>query len=232
MNAFAKKTFFAWPGWLHVRFALLIIFLVSAWFCLVFGGTDWLTVHRAARVRVDFSFESRIPLVPAFTAVYMSIYLLFLAAPFVLRTRREIATLARAQALAILIAGICFLLIPAQLNFPPASDVELGIWRPLFRTADWLNLDYNLVPSLHVGLSIVCIEMFCARAQTSLRIWLRIWGVLIAASTVLTHQHHVLDVVTGYLLAFGIVTLVRVQHARIVPVTAPPSAPEKPLPVA
>ncbi len=231
MNAPMQKPLFAWPGWPHVHFAFWNIFVVTVWFCFIFGGADWLTAHRTARVRIDFNFESHIPLVPAFTVVYMSIYLLFLAAPFVLRTRREITTLARAQVFTISIAGICFLLIPAQLEFPPASDAELGIWRSLFRTADWLNLDYNLVPSLHVALSIVCIEMFCARARTYVRIWLRAWGALIAASTVLTHQHHIVDMVIGYLLAFGIVALVCVRHARTAPVTVPPSAPEKPCPL-
>src|SRR5436305_2058811 len=113
MNAPAQASFLAWPGWAHIRFASLRILLVTAWFCLVFAGTDWFTAHRSLRVRIDFGIESHIPLIPAFTLVYMSIYLLFLATPFVLRTRREIATLARAQALTILIAGICFLLIPA-----------------------------------------------------------------------------------------------------------------------
>jgi uncharacterized membrane protein YozB (DUF420 family) len=208
MNRTAQASFFAWPGWAHIRFALVLMFLVTAWFCAVFAGTDWFTAHRIARVRIDLGFESHIPLIPAFTFVYMSIYLLFLAAPIVLRTRREITVLATAQLLAILVAGFFFLLIPAKLTFSPATDGELGWWRPLFRFADGLNLDYNLVPSLHVALSIVCIEMFCFRAGIAQKILLRSWGFLIAASTLFTHQHHLVDAVTGYLLAFGVVKFV------------------------
>jgi membrane-associated phospholipid phosphatase len=133
----------------------------------------------------------------------MSIYALFLAVPFVLRTRREITTLAIAQAGAILAGGIGFLLIPGRLAYAPPR--ELGIWKPLFQFADRLNLDYNLVPSLHVALSVACIEMFVPNTTALGKTLLRGWGILIAASTLLTHQHHVVDVVTGYLLALATV---------------------------
>jgi hypothetical protein len=151
--------------------------------------------------------EAYIPLVPAFTLVYMSIYLLFLAVPFVLRTKREVRNLGIVQSMTVLIAGICFLLIPAKLAFVSASDSELGVWKSLFRFADRLNLDYNLVPSLHVALSIVCIEFFCVHASRAGKTVLRLWGLAIAASTLLTHQHHLIDVGSGYLLALGVVKL-------------------------
>src|SRR4029077_927621 len=168
-----------------------------------------ITAHRTARVRVHLDAELHLPLVPAFTIVYMSLYLLFLAAPFVLRTRRDVATLAVAEALAILLAGMSFLLVPAQLAFAPPTDAELGIWKPLFQFADRLNLDYNLVPSLHVALALVCLEMFAPHAGRPEKVLLLAWGILIAASTLLTHQHHVVDVLAGSVLAWGVLVFVR-----------------------
>jgi hypothetical protein len=205
MSRNSREPFFAWPGWPHLRIAWLQTALVSAWFGFVFVGADWLTAQRVARVRVHLGAELKIPLIPSFTLVYMSIYVLFIAAPFVLRTPRQIAVLAAAEALAIFVAGICFLLIPARLAFPKPTDSELGVWRELFRHADRLNLDYNLVPSLHVGLSVVCIEFFVPHANIAGKLFLRIWSVLIAAATVLTHQHHLVDAVTGFLLAWAAV---------------------------
>jgi hypothetical protein len=199
------RPFLAWPGWAHLRFAFVLTALLSVWFVFAYGGADWLTHHRAFRVRIDFAFEQHIPLIPSFTLAYMSIYGLFLLTPFVLRTRPEIKTLARAQTVAILIAGICFLLFPAALTYPPASASELGIWKGLFNVADRLNLDYNLVPSLHVGLSIICIELFAVHARPAGKFLLRMWGLLIASSTLLTHQHHLLDVLAGYALALTVV---------------------------
>ena len=147
-----RRPFLAWPGWAHLRWAGLLFVQVTVWFGLVYGGADWFTAQRTARVRVNLEAELSIPLIPSFTVVYMSIYPLFLAAPYVLRTRRDLTTLAIDLSLAILFAGIVFLLVPAQLAFAPSQN--LGPWEGLFRFADRLNLDYNLVPSLHVASSV------------------------------------------------------------------------------
>jgi membrane-associated phospholipid phosphatase len=200
-----QRPFLGWPGWRHLGFTWLLSTIVTAWFAVVFTATNSFTASRTTRVRVHLDAELQIPLIPAFTIFYMSIYLLFAAAPFVLRTRREIVRLAIAQSLAIFIAGIFFLLIPAPLAYAPPTD--LGVWQNLFQFADNLNLDYNLVPSLHVALSFVCIGFFAQHASVSGKVLLRSWGWLIAASTILTHQHHLLDAVTGWLLALAVVKL-------------------------
>ncbi|MEP6732304.1 MAG: phosphatase PAP2 family protein [bacterium] len=199
MTRVQQTPFIAWPGTAQFRFAIAMMALVAAWFAVVFVGADWITAHHALRIRIHLDAELRLPLVPVFLVVYMSIYLLFLAVPFVLRSRREAASLAIAQFITILIGGIGFLLIPARLAYAPA--VNRGKWEPLYRLADAMNLDNNLVPSLHVAMSIVCIEAFTRHATSSGKIALRSWGLLIALSTLLTHQHHLLDVVTGYGLA-------------------------------
>lgn len=206
MNQPARPPLLAWPGWTHLRFAWRLTFAVTALFGVVYFGANWVTAHRTFRVRVHLDSELNLPLIPEFTLVYMSIYALFLAAPFILRTQREIKLLAKAEASAILIAGICFLLFPAQLAYAPATESQLGEWKGLFNFASRLGLDYNLAPSLHVALSIVCIELFARHAAPSETILLRAWGIGIAMATLFIHRHHVLDVVTGYLLAFCVVT--------------------------
>jgi membrane-associated phospholipid phosphatase len=135
------------------------------------------------------------------TVFYMSLYLLFLLAPFVLRTRREIRALVATLALVIVCGGVAFLLCPAELAFAPPREEELGLWAGLYHCADNLNLTYNLVPSLHVTFGAVCAAVFSPRAPAAGKIVFWSWAILIAASTVLIHQHHALDVVTGWLLA-------------------------------
>ncbi|HZV34889.1 MAG TPA: hypothetical protein VFB72_09985 [Verrucomicrobiae bacterium] len=199
----------AWPGWTHLRFTWLLTLAVTALFTVVYGGANWLTAHRTFRVRVHLDSELNLPMIPEFTLVYMSIYALFLATPFVLRTRGEIKHLARAQSLTILIAGISFLLFPAQLAYAPATEAQLGAWRKLFEFASRLSLEYNLAPSLHVALSIVCIELFARHATSGEKLLLRAWGIGIAMATLFIHRHHMLDVATGYLLAFCVVAFSR-----------------------
>lgn len=193
-----RQPFLAWPGWPFLRFAWLLSAANAVWFAFVYGGCDWLTARRTLRVPIHVTIELSIPLIPGVVLAYMSIYLLFLAGPFIVRERREFAALIRALALATFIGGIGFLLVPSQAAFAPPGD--LGIWSGLFHFADRLNLDHNMVPSLHVALSVCCIAAFAQHAARPGRAILWTWAAAIALSTLLTHQHHVIDVVTGWVL--------------------------------
>jgi membrane-associated phospholipid phosphatase len=195
------EPYLAWPGWAHLRYALVLSFANTLWFVLVYGGMDALTARRTFRVPVHFPAELAIPFVPAMTLFYMSIYLLFWMAPFVLRTRREFRALVITLAIAIFCGGIGFLLFPADLAFAQPREEELGIWAEMFHLADKLNLTYNLLPSLHVAFAVICVAVFVARAPVAGKVLLWIWAAMVAASTVLIHQHHLLDVATGWLLA-------------------------------
>lgn len=196
-----SEPFWGWPGWRHLRFAVLVSGIGILWFLLVYVGCDTITAHRTLRVRIHLAAELNLPFVPETVLIYMSIYLLFLAAPFILRQRLEFLVLAITLNLVILISGICFLLLPAQLAFAPPAN--LGAFPALFRFADRLNLTYNLVPSLHVALSVTCLAVFARRASRMGKILLWSWAVAIAISTLLTHQHHILDAITGFGLGLG-----------------------------
>lgn len=196
-----SEPFWGWPGWRHLRFAALVSGIGILWFLLVYVGCDTITAHRTLRVRIHLAAELNLPFVPETVLIYMSIYLLFLAAPFILRQRLEFLVLAITLNLVILISGICFLLLPAQLAFAPPAN--LGAFPALFRFADRLNLTYNLVPSLHVALSVTCLAVFARRASRMGKILLWSWAVAIAISTLLTHQHHILDAITGFGLGLG-----------------------------
>lgn len=187
----------AWPGWEHLRFAWLLSAANGAWFAIVYGGCDWLTAHRTLRVPIHLPAERSIPFVPAAVVIYTSIDLLFLAAPFILRERREFTALILSLALATFIGGLGFLLVPAQPEYGPHDD--LGLWAVLFHLADSANLTFNMAPSLHVALSVCCVAAFSRHAPSRGKVLLWLWATAIALSTLLTHQHHLVDVFTGWL---------------------------------
>lgn len=193
-----KQPFFAWPGWAYFRFAWLLSGCEALWFAFVYGGCNWITAHRAFRVRLYLPYELSIPFVPGMTVFYMSIYLLFWGAPFVVRERRAFTSLIAALALATFCGGIGFLLLPAQPAYPPPAN--LGMWSGMFGFADWLNLDYNMLPSLHVALSVCCIAAFVEHAPRWGRLLLWSWAFAISLSTLLIHQHYLLDAITGWAL--------------------------------
>lgn len=168
--------------------------LVTALFGVVFYGADWLTAHRQLRIPVAMPWELALPFWPWMIWAYMSIYPLMWLAPFVLETPRQVRTLCWSLAGVIVAAGIVFLLCPAQLAFTSPNNPSA-----LYHFADRLNGDYNLVPSLHVALAVTCVGVYAVRGR-----WLWwLWAAAIVASTLLTHQHHVIDVATGWLLGIA-----------------------------
>jgi membrane-associated phospholipid phosphatase len=184
----------------HLRRFALLSLLIAAEFAVVFYGADWLTAQHPIRIHAYTNAELAIPLVPVMVVPYMSMYVIFLFAPFVLRTRADLDRFAGALARVIAIAGIAFLLFPAKLGFAPASAVG-SIWNPWLQLAASVSRRYDLVPSLHVALFTVCAGTYARRTTSGVRLLLGIWLVVVAASTVLTHRHHLIDVVTG--LALG-----------------------------
>lgn len=188
------------PSWSHLRHFATLYAFVAVEFVVVFWGADWITGRHSVRIHAYWNFELSIPLVPAMVLPYMTMYVIFLLAPFILETTLELNRLAAALARIILIAGIGFIALPAQLGFPPATAPG-SLWGPWLQLADRLNLDYDLIPSLHVALFTTCAGSYMSRVPLPARILLGSWLIIVTASTILTHQHQLIDAVAG--LALG-----------------------------
>jgi membrane-associated phospholipid phosphatase len=189
--------FLAWPGravfFYFVRRGVAITIL----WVVVYGGADLIT-GRTQRYRVHFNWELDIPFVPATVLAYLSLNVLFLLTPFVLRDRRALDAFGLALAGEIVVAGLCFLIFPAELAFDPSEDA--GRWTSMLNVARTVAMRYNLVPSLHVAMAVLSVAAFATRGNDLVRGLLWAWALAIAASTLLTHQHHVVDVIAGWLL--------------------------------
>jgi hypothetical protein len=171
---------------------------LSALFLLVYGWSNWFTSQRSDVGMLFFEWERLIPFVPLMIAPYMSIDLFFVAAPFLCRSDRELATFSKRIAAAILVAGICFLLFPLRFAFErPHADGWLGALFDWFRTMDQ---PYNLLPSLHIALRTILAEFYARHTRGLFRHASNVWFLLIGLSAVLTYQHHVMDVVGGFAL--------------------------------
>jgi predicted protein tyrosine phosphatase/membrane-associated phospholipid phosphatase len=179
--------------------ALAVSVGLSALFLIVYGFCNWFTSQRSDVGTIYFEWERLIPFVPLMIAPYMSIDLFFIAAPFLCRTRRELSTFTDRITAAIITAGICFLLLPRRFAFErPQTDGILGAIFDWFRGMD---LPYNLFPSLHIALGALLSVTYARHTRGIVRSASTVWFILIAASAVLTYQHHILDVVGGAVLA-------------------------------
>ena len=172
---------------------------LSILFLIVYGGCNWITLRRADVGTIFFEWERGIPFVPFFILPYMSIDLFFIAAPFLCRRDRELSSLAKRITAAIIVAGICFLLLPLRFAFGrPQTDGWLGAVFDWFRGMD---APHNLLPSLHAALTLILVDVYFRHTRGLVRIATMTWFVLMALSPVLTFQHHVIDIVGGFVLA-------------------------------
>ncbi len=174
---------------------------MSALFLAVYGGCNWITARRAHVGSFFFEWERGIPFVPFMILPYLSIDLFFLGAPLLLRRADELRIFARRIATAIVIAGAFFLFVPLRFAFPrPTAAGWLGLIFDWFRAMD---APFNLFPSLHAALWVLLVEVYAEKLTGVVRVVVLGWFVLIALSPILTHQHHVIDIVGGFLLGLG-----------------------------
>src|SRR4051812_15076918 len=176
---------------------------LSVAFLAIYGGCNWLTAHRSGVPSFFFQWERHIPFVPLMILPYMSIDLFFVSAPFLCRSKQELKVLSRRLALSLVIGAICFLLFPLRFAFErPAAP---GLFGAVFDGFRQLDQPYNLVPSLHIAMLMSLAPVYLRRARLPWRVIFNLWFGLIALSTVLTYQHHVVDVIGG--LVLGILCL-------------------------
>jgi len=186
---------------------------LSLLFLILYPLCNWLAAQRAYVPTLFFAWERAIPFVPLMIAPYMSLDLLFVAAPFLCRNNRELAALSKQIVTALLVAGVCFLLFPLRFAFerPPLS----GWLGDFFAWFCGLDRPFNLLPSLHIAFCTILGEFYARHTRGALRHAFVVWFVLIAFSAVLTFQHHIMDVVGGFALGAYCLYFVPESNARV-----------------
>ena len=171
---------------------------LSVLFLVVYSGCNILTGWRSDVGTIAFAWERHIPFVPLMIAPYMSIDLFFVLAPFLCATDGERRRFARRITMAVLVAGVFFLVFPLRFAFErPAAAGVLGAIFDWFRAMDQ---PFNLAPSLHIALRTILAEHFHRHTRGVLRAASHVWFFLIGLSTLLVWQHHLADVATGFIL--------------------------------
>ncbi len=188
----------------HVRNYLRVILVQVALFAVVYGGCNWLTAQRESVGHYYFAWELTIPLFPRMIWVYHSILLLFLV-PMFLLTREQVNAIGRAFACVTLAGGVCFLLFPGVAGFArPDYASEPGLQALAFSILYHADNIHNVMPSLHVAYCTLVILVIQKQLEGN-RLRLLFWGWLMAivTSTVLVHQHHLVDLPTGAILGYA-----------------------------
>ena len=188
---------------------------LSLLFAAVYFATNWITSRRTGNYQLYFEWELAMPFVPSMMYVYASLLVLLLL-PAITLTRAQLTALARALVDALVVAAAVYLLLPADLGFVRPGHVP-G-YNAVFQALYALEMPHNLVPSLHVATSALFIAtLYRGLSPRWIRTGLLLWGVLLCASVLLVHQHHVLDVISGLLLGYlcyRLVYLRAIERAR------------------
>ncbi len=182
--------------WAFIAYGAMLTLLWG----VVYGGANWVVSAHDQRVRLHLDWEMRVPFFPVTAVVYLSLFPMLWLSPFVIHGKERLREFAKALARLICVSGVGFLLLPSE-------DVRIhetvsGFSGWVFELADRINLDHNHFPSLHVGMAVLCARTFARTAEpgTAAAVW--IWAMAISFSTLITHQHYVVDVFAGGLLGW------------------------------
>lgn len=192
-----------WPDGACWRAYLRFLGLFLLYFALVYFGLGSLSVWLGRSMDLYAAWETRIPCVPFMVWIYLSLYAIF-TLPLLHMSFDQMAALSRQSTVMLLVAGATFLALPGRLGYLPAAYT--GIDGSILAFLDGLSATtgHNLVPSLHVAFSALILLSCRDLVSWRLSLIYIVWLVLICASTVLTHQHHLLDIATGLALAISV----------------------------
>jgi hypothetical protein len=207
LSAREREPFLAWPGMASFKLTLPLTYLFFKIFYAVYGGASLLAKLRRPLTDFYFPWEMRLPFVPSWSLIYLSVPLLMLATPFILRTWRTFTPFVLTLTVETLIAGVFFLAIPLAQAYPPR--VADGFFGGVFHLADRLNLDYNKFPSLNVAFAVTAAVIFGRRCGWLGRTLFAVWMAAVLVSTMLIHEHQIFDLLGG--LALGLFGAVAVQ---------------------
>lgn len=200
--------FIAWPGWKHLGFATLVGLGWTLAFYVLYGGASFITGLHQYRLRVDFSFEQNIPFVPAMALAYIFLIPALQLSPFIIRERAAYLRFARLLVYELMAAAVIFVILPVGNSFPKPDPS--GLFKTVFQLADYLNLEHNHVPSMHVAFAVTVGQVYSTYVRGMVgKAIIGCFSALIVVATVLTHQHHLVDVVAGCVLAWVACLLAR-----------------------
>jgi membrane-associated phospholipid phosphatase len=190
------------------------VFLISLAFFPTYPFCNWFTSQRNNTLGLYLGSELNIPFIPEFIWAYLSMYVLFLTPPFSLNVL-ELQALGKRLLVGSLLSSLAFLVIPSHLGFARVIPND-PFYKVIFTGLFAVDQPHNMVPSLHVVFSalISFALLDASKAWIPKFAWLG-WLILIVASTLLVHQHHLLDGFTGLAVALVLHRLIKKRESMV-----------------
>ena len=165
-------------------------------FYLVIGST----VAARHPYHPESTLDTLFPQVPAWSLIYLSLFLAVLLPVFVVHQRALVHRVILMFLSTWLVAFAVFLIYPTAA--PAHAPVTGGAFTDVvMRQLYDADVPYNCFPSLHVAQCYLAANC-CYKVHRGTGVAAFAWATLVAASTLYTKQHYFADVVAGMVLAF------------------------------
>lgn len=205
----------------------MLVFAAAFQLLYGIGSADFVT--RAALHDVALPIDANAPFWPLWSLAYISIGPLLLTATLALRLPERTLPFLAALMLQLVVGVLCFLAFPVAAMPVPATAMT-GLEAALFALADGINLEGNMLPSLHVAFALSAAWAASPHLSWPWRGAMWGWAAAIVASTWLIRQHWLLDIAGGAVLAAvvmglaypGLIALLARLEAEFTPEAARP----------
>lgn len=204
----------------HLGFALSIFYLLYN--LMTAYSVSLYTLYPSQIHNLATPFDSMVPFIPAMIVPYSWSLILFVASFFLVRTSTQLSLLTYRLILTTIFACLIFYFYPARFSYNrsiPDDWTQFG-----YQFLQLVDKPFNQLPSLHVSyamlLGVSLWDVVASKKRWILAAYrLLLTGIctLIALSTVLTYQHHLLDMFGGAVLAVLVLILSnRIRNALVI----------------
>ena len=190
-----NKPFSNFDVWLKA----IVFSTICFFFILMYGGASIASEFIPWFIEVDFPFEKNIPFYPSASILYLSLDFMVIAFLYRENWKKNIIDYELSLFFQTLMGAVFFVVLPVKTNFP--VRVPEGSFTALFHLADLLNFERNFLPSLHVSYAVTTAFYWTKEKGMIHKTILGLWALSISISTMLIHEHHLLDVLSGFILA-------------------------------
>lgn len=193
-------------------FRMQILALTLLGWLVMYFFVNRLEVAHVRRLDFGTAWDRKIPYQPLFALVYFSTYLFVVQPFFILSNVRQFSVMLVSFVAISVISSLVHATMPSKIERVEQVTAG-GVSGWMLGTFQKMCKPYGNFPSMHVGLSVPVIAANFIAGGPLIGMFILLWGILIALSTLFTKQHYIVDVLAGMvggMAIFGVVfTLVR-----------------------
>lgn len=209
----SKDKVFSLPDKERTKIIMIYGILSTVVFAMIYGWCNKQATLSPIHYQMYTDWELSLPLIPWMIYPYISLNLLFIVCAFVLKETSSLKGFCISLMISAILAAIVFYYFPGKLGFIRQS--VLG-YETLYNFMFSIDHPHNLFPSLHVTYSSLAIFSMIEQTKNKFfHVFSWTWLIIISASVILVHQHHLFDIAAGFILALFVHKFVYLKFQSI-----------------